>query len=754
MPFTSITIKNVASYDSTGVSVTNLRKLNFFFGYNGTGKSTIAKFLRNVSLPTAEQSADYSDCSCSGYDSSKENILVYDDIFKKENFVDTDKMKGIFSLNHSNTVIDKKISLIEEEIEKYESDYKKLAKRRSTAEHYLETWKKDMIAESFRCRDQFRGFVKQSLQYAHNKNQHFDHLRGVLDTNSPITSLEEIRSEYETLYEHELSEIKVTLSSDLINRLHMAEDNLATRLKKVIVGKDSVDIANLIKKLNMSGWVMAGQTYLQKSGDVCPFCQQPITNKSILERQLNEFFDDSYQKDIEGINEASEGYRQAVFAVRSMLEKSRNYEQISTLCADLLIAIGEVFSKNENAVRDKLNHPNHIVELCSLKSIDGKVLAINNAIQKNNEEVANIDKLRNEWVKKCWNLMAYDVKDRMAQYDRRVNYINQRLIPVYDLHEQFIDGKINYMRSQIKCLRNQTVNTKDAVDGINKILQNIGYHDFSIEETRSSLSSSQYRLKRNSAIVGTNVYHSLSEGEKTFISFLYFYQLCIGATDITKSTLKKIIVIDDPISSLDSQTLFVVSAIIHKMDIQGGDKHKFKDANISQIIILTHNLYFYKEISFDRRPMCKDVMHFRVQKPIGGFTNIESSNNAYPTDDYSLLWKSLKEYKTLTGVDECRNIMICNLMRRIIDSYVNFIGLRQGPGNLTWSAISSLSTTDPIYIVASSFISQINDESHGVSPFDSVYFNNVIRQDTSILFQAFKLVFNEIGTDHYNMMIV
>ena len=146
--------------------------------------------------------------------------------------------------------------------------------------------------------------------------------------------------------------------------------------------------------------------------------------------------------------------------------------------------------------------------------------------------------------------------------------------------------------------------------------------------------------------------------------------------------------------------------------------------------------------------------HFRaLLYKSGGFSKIEYSNKAYPTDDYSLLWKSVKESKDVIGIDENRNIMVCNVMRRIIDSYVNFIGLLQGAGNPTWSAINSLPTTDPRYIVASSFISQINDESHGITPFDSTYYGKVIRQDTSTLYAAFKLIFDEIGQDHYNMMM-
>ena len=42
---TKINVKNVASYNPTaGVEINDLKKVNFFFGFNGSGKSTIAKY--------------------------------------------------------------------------------------------------------------------------------------------------------------------------------------------------------------------------------------------------------------------------------------------------------------------------------------------------------------------------------------------------------------------------------------------------------------------------------------------------------------------------------------------------------------------------------------------------------------------------------------------------------------------------------------------------------------------------------------
>ncbi|SDQ26968.1 AAA family ATPase [Virgibacillus salinus] len=44
-----IVIRNVATYDSDGVKLSNLGKVNYFYGSNGSGKTTISEVLRNSS---------------------------------------------------------------------------------------------------------------------------------------------------------------------------------------------------------------------------------------------------------------------------------------------------------------------------------------------------------------------------------------------------------------------------------------------------------------------------------------------------------------------------------------------------------------------------------------------------------------------------------------------------------------------------------------------------------------------------------
>ena len=66
-----------------------------------------------------------------------------------------------------------------------------------------------------------------------------------------------------------------------------------------------------------------------------------------------------------------------------------------------------------------------------------------------------------------------------------------------------------------------------------------------------------YEVIREDGSVAVN----LSEGERNFIAFLYFYNL-VEAVRAVMFIKDKIVYGDDPVSSMDSSALFIVGAIV------------------------------------------------------------------------------------------------------------------------------------------------------------------------------------------------
>lgn len=133
----------------------------------------------------------------------------------------------------------------------------------------------------------------------------------------------------------------------------------------------------------------------------------------------------------------------------------------------------------------------------------------------------------------------------------------------------------------------------------------------------------------------------------------------------------------DPVSSMDSSTLFIVSALIREMicvcenNVHTTDTY-LKDRYIKQLFILTHNTYSHQEITYDRVKDYQFVDFYLVSKNDNKSsvrlckkqnTDITSEMMNYNPvqNSYATLWE---EYKILEAP-----IPLMNVIRRILEYY-------------------------------------------------------------------------------------
>jgi len=118
----SINVKGVATCSEQGIEINNCKKINFIYGANGSGKTTISNFLAN------QADSKFSSCSLQWDNDSPLPILVYNKEFRTRNFGNAD-IAGVFTLGEATkdqiAAIDKK----KEELE----DIKRSSKRKSTS---------------------------------------------------------------------------------------------------------------------------------------------------------------------------------------------------------------------------------------------------------------------------------------------------------------------------------------------------------------------------------------------------------------------------------------------------------------------------------------------------------------------------------------------------------------------------------------------------------------------------------------------
>ena len=92
----NIKSSNIASYDINGVNISDLKKINFFYGANGCGKTTISNYLANSN--TENQQSDHCVTTWEGSRSLK--TLVYNKQFRDDNF-GTGTVAGVFTLGQA-----------------------------------------------------------------------------------------------------------------------------------------------------------------------------------------------------------------------------------------------------------------------------------------------------------------------------------------------------------------------------------------------------------------------------------------------------------------------------------------------------------------------------------------------------------------------------------------------------------------------------------------------------------------------------
>ena len=669
-----ILLQDVNTYNQI-VKVTDLSNINFFFGSNGSGKSTVAKLLYNESKPSIEKDRKFDQCRVSGFDSNREDILVFDEKYVERNFISNKELSGLFTLNEGNKEVDDKIEEKQNEIKKLESYFEILSLREKKIERALRDKYNDLKETCWWERNSFDTFYEIELEYSRNKDNHLknliDHLP--LDATTKELTLEILSSRYKDLFEVKRKKIDIKISTDLFEKLKEIEKDVIPLMEEIITTNKDVDIAELIDSLGIRKWVDEGRNYiLERRETTCPFCQKETFDYDLKQR-FEKYFNKTYQDKIDKIRILKENY-QLTFnqLLENIIEVSKVYNN-DNQTTNLLKECSDLLADNINKFEQKLEHSNEVIEFFDVYNFVSELETINDEIDENNDKIEDFQRNKEKLIEDIWGYLAKESENDITEYNNYDKKIKKILNKLFSLKSHF-ELSEKTIKNEIEELKSQTVSTEDAIIGINGILKSSGFDNFKIEEKETSNNISRYILKRQNSS-DSDVFNTLSEGEKNFIAFLYFYQLVLNTDNKDSEFKKRIVVIDDPVSSLDSQVLFVVTTLIHSLiKYSNSNKNQFENPNISQVFILSHNLYFYKEVSFKQRPICRRKAHFSVSK-YGGKSKIEhKGDETFVHNDYMLLWKSIKELKDSN--DKVFNITIGNSMRRIIESYVNFIVLK------------------------------------------------------------------------------
>ncbi len=725
----SIDIKNVATYDNVGVQFDNLKKVNFIYGANGCGKTTISNLIHDKSNPK------FKNCSFTWQNALPLKILVYNKEFRERNF-GKGKLNGVFTLGEATADQIKEIETKSEELKVIKADgiqkRETLDKQKIDKEKLENDFKETTWTKVYK---KYEDIFKEA--YGSHQKETFKNklLQEFYTNNAQLETLENLKAKAGTIFGEQPQRID-EISEISFERLKKIEEKEIW--KKIIVGKADVDIAKLIQKLNINDWVNQGREYIEDT--TCPFCQQETITDD-FRKQIESFFDETYLKDIKVLKELKQEYNTLTSNIINVLNgieaNQRGFSNtkldIDKFSAYLKTLISQN-TTNSEYLNNKIKEPSRSIELISIKEqsdlLKELVKEANVEIKKHNSIVTNYATEKSNLIKSIWKFLVEEHKNDTTTFHSKKDGLEKGIKNLETQHKAKQD-EYRKLDGEIKNLNKNVTSIQPTIDEINRILKSYGFLNFEIVPTQEE---GFYQIQRED---GTIAETTLSEGEITFITFLYYLQLTKGGISEDEVNNERILVIDDPISSLDSNVLFVVSTLIK--DIIKNIKADI--GNVKQLILLTHNVYFHKEVSFidGRTKTCNKTFFWILRKndKVTSLQNFEMNNPIQSS--YELLWQELKSNEAKS------TLTIQNVMRRIIENYFKLLG-KYGDDDL----ILKFGTKEEQEICRS-LISWINDGSHSVN--DDLY---VELQDRTV--ETYKKVFKDIfiltkHEGHYNMMM-
>lgn len=574
-------IKNCPSFiDFKPVSdFPEFTKYNLIYGWNGSGKTCFSRVLRSFEVGEnyydhLEKPGEFEFKLDSGISISHADLTAFKNIrvFNKD-LIDGSVFgiggpKPIFFLGKESREDKERIISIENELGKLRTNFGSrkslLEKAKSNKEKRLQDEARGIKNALTTARqDKYRNYDRMNLEDEIRRNA--EKLRKPEDLKLSDDRLRVLQKSIPQTSKATISLLSVP-DFDLSELENEARNVLSKTVTSQVIEKLQADEV-------VNNWVERGlQIHKDKSLEFCAFCEQKIPTRRF--EDLENHFNDEYQRMIQSVQklkdrcgshrvnvkfpESSNFYDDLVSDYHRQRKNAENAIGTFNKGLDLMISVLE--QKERNPFSRLLLEEIKPVEMSSFQKINEIIVHHN---QKTDNFENQIDKDKKE-------LELHYIADFLPTY-------NEIRINIENLQTECsdIETTMSKKEAQIKRLRDNLVSHHIPAQQINNDLEEfLGRSDIQLIATGAK---EGYQITRNGEIA-----NNLSEGEKTALAIVYFLtKIKEEGFDLKNS----VVVIDDPVSSLDSNSIFQAFSFI---------KESIKEAG--QIFILTHHFDFFRQV--------------------------------------------------------------------------------------------------------------------------------------------------------------
>lgn len=455
--------------------------------------------------------------------------------------------------------------------------------------------------------------------------------------------------------------------------LDQLREQVVRILKESVVSKT---IDELVQNPKLSEWVQTGLALHcgENHSDKCHFCGNPLSLDR--KKQLEAHFNDSvkaFQNQIASLLAGINQYQTRLSeAMNRLPHRSQFYDDLGPSCENIVLRIKEttvglsgrlqLYAEYLRKKRENLFQS----QVCNLTKDDDDAVSL--PLRTAFEELSNLVKRHAQKT----NTLSADCNTAVQALERNmvlgwVEEYNNRLSSIKSKQNDktTLEKTRDELNHDISVLETSLIEKSKAADELNKDLHAyLGRDEISFAVTDGQLG---YRLLRNGQPAA-----NLSEGEQSAIAFLYFLR---SLTDRNFDLTQGIVVIDDPVSSLDSNSLFSAFSFM-----------KTRVENCKQLFVLTHNFVLFRQIANwfhhlkgqNKDDLQKRPARFYMQQTRGsGLYRQSSISKIDPLleefeSEYHYLFKRVFELVS-TDSDELASLYeVPNIARRILEIFLAY----------------------------------------------------------------------------------
>ncbi|WQW27666.1 AAA family ATPase [Helicobacter pylori] len=470
------------------------------------------------------------------------------------------RQKKIEDENSAETLIAKQKS----EIEKYKEEIEKIRKK-VTSKTIPITLDEIKI-------NNFDKVSKNHFEYQEdaltNLEKDFNELNEAMKKFDDLKEME-LPKDYQTIRD----ELKSLFSFDIDKEAGQVSEKIKEHISKV--GREFIEKGIKLQK--------------EMPDNACPFCTQKILNGIIQD------YTSYFNKSIESFNQNSLNMSETLkntlnqWNIKKILQSFERFEPFM-----------EDFLKEKKSLEKALEQIKALLEELQkevdkkegvkneekFQEIDKKLLEIQENIQQCVGETREILNQKKEQKKKLEKLKTKlkEARIKKAKHDsydwQKSKEEAERKLLVLDRGHKRLKCLLEKIDNKLKELNDQK---RPDIEIINNYLKALNLPKYSLNK--------DYRIVLNSdALENSEAEMILSDGKKTTLAFVYF--LARLKLFYKKEDLKNlVVVIDDPISSLDEQRIYNTTCLVAKINQElVGEALENKDK--AQVFVLTHNHTF------------------------------------------------------------------------------------------------------------------------------------------------------------------